>query len=59
MNRQRKVDYLLKRAGIGQTTLEIEDGIRCASYNPEYLDFIILKDEVCNVGLVIGMVRRY
>lgn len=36
-----------------------EDGekIRCVSYNPEYPDFSIDKDEIYSMSLVVGLVR--
>lgn len=36
-----------------------EDGdkIRCVSYNPEYLDFSIPKNEIYSISLVVGMLR--
>ena len=36
-----------------------EDGekIRCASYNPEYPDFSICKDEIYSMSLVVGLLR--
>jgi phage repressor protein C with HTH and peptisase S24 domain len=36
---------------------EEKEGIRCASYNPEYPDFIIPKDEVYSISLVVGLLR--
>lgn len=36
-----------------------EDGekIRCASYNTEYPDFSILKEEIFSMSLVVGLIR--
>lgn len=36
-----------------------EDGdkIRCVSYNPEYPDFSISKDEIYSMSLVVGLLR--
>lgn len=36
-----------------------EDGekIRCASYNPEYPDFSIPKDEIFSMSLIVGLIR--
>ena len=36
-----------------------EDGekIRCTSYNPEYPDFSILKEEIYSMSLVVGLIR--
>ena len=36
-----------------------EDGekIRCVSYNPEYPDFSIRKDEIYSMSLVVGLLR--
>lgn len=36
-----------------------EDGdkIRCVSYNPEYPDFSICKDEIYSMSLVVGLLR--
>lgn len=33
------------------------DKIRCVSYNPEYPDFSIDKDEIYSMSLVVGLVR--
>lgn len=33
------------------------DNIRCASYNPEYPDFSICKDEIYSMSLVVGLLR--
>lgn len=33
------------------------DNIRCASYNPEYPDFSISKDEIYSMSLVVGLIR--
>lgn len=36
-----------------------EDGdkIRCVSYNPEYPDFSMEKDEIYSMSLVVGLLR--
>ena len=36
-----------------------EDGekIRCASYNPEYPDFSIPKDDIFSMSLIVGLIR--
>lgn len=36
-----------------------EDGekIRCTSYNPEYPDFSIQKEEIFSMSLVVGLIR--
>lgn len=36
---------------------ENEDKIRCVSYNPEYPDFSIDKNEIYSMSLVVGLVR--
>lgn len=36
---------------------EDKDGIRCVSYNPEYPDFSIPKDEIYSMSLVVGLLR--
>nr|DAU79625.1 MAG TPA: Repressor protein CI [Caudoviricetes sp.] len=38
-------------------TYEDGDKIRCVSYNPEYPDFSIDKDEIYSMSLVVGLVR--
>ncbi|MEG1539220.1 MAG: helix-turn-helix transcriptional regulator, partial [Muribaculaceae bacterium] len=36
-----------------------DDSIICKSENPRFADFNILKSEVYNIALVIGLIRRY
>lgn len=38
-------------------TYEDGDKIRCVSYNPEYPDFSIDKNEIYSMSLVVGLVR--
>lgn len=38
---------------------ECGDNIRCVSYNKEYSDLIIPKDEVFSYNLVVGLIRSY
>ena len=38
-------------------TYEDGDKVRCVSYNPEYPDFSIDKNEIYSMSLVVGLIR--